>query len=60
MSLTEENLNKLQSWKYKVVDNSITTKLYKNFWYTCQSYISPKISPNVLSISGGKMFIKVY
>lgn len=52
MSLTEENLNKLQSWKYKVIDNSITTKLYKNFWHKCQSYISPKISPNVLSITG--------
>jgi len=52
MSLSEVELDNISKWQYKVTDNAITTKFYKNFWYKCESYISPKISPNVISFTG--------
>ena len=52
MSLSETELNNISKWQYKVTDNSITTKFYKNFWYKCENYISPKISPNLISFTG--------
>jgi phosphatidylglycerophosphate synthase len=52
MSLTQSQLSVINNWQYTVSDNSITTKLYKNFWYKCESYISPKISPNLISFTG--------
>lgn len=52
MSLSELELNNIKNWQYKVIDNAITTKFYKNFWYKCESYISPKISPNIISFTG--------
>lgn len=52
MSLSQSELNTIKQWQYKVNDNSITTQFYKKFWYKCESYISPKISPNVISFTG--------
>ena len=52
MFLASDELNKLSKWKYNVQDNSITTKLFKNFWNKCESYISPQISPNIITFTG--------
>lgn len=52
MSLSQSELNNIYHWQYKVTDNSITTKFYKNFWYQIESYIPPYISPNFISFTG--------
>lgn len=52
MFLTPNELDNIKKWQYKVTDNSISTKFYKNFWNHCESYISPKISPNIISFTG--------
>jgi phosphatidylglycerophosphate synthase len=60
MFLSPTELDNIAKWQYKVTDNSITTKFYKNFWYLCESYISPKISPNLISFSGFFLILSNY
>lgn len=52
MSLTQLELDNLKKWEYKVVDKSITTEYFKKFWNKCESFISPKISPNLITFTG--------
>ena len=60
MFLSPNELDNIAKWQYKVTDNSISTKYYKNFWNLCESYISPKISPNLISFTGFFLIISNY
>jgi phosphatidylglycerophosphate synthase len=52
MSLNKLELDNLKKWEYKVTDKSITTEYYKKYWILIESYISPKISPNLITFTG--------
>lgn len=60
MLLSPNDLDNIKKWQYKVTDNSISTKFYKNFWNLCESYISPKISPNLISFTGFFLILSNY
>jgi phosphatidylglycerophosphate synthase len=60
MFLSPTELDNIAKWRYKVTDNSITTEYYKKFWYLCESYISPKISPNLISFTGFFLILSNY
>jgi len=60
MFLSPNDLDNIKKWQYKVTDNSISTKFYKNFWNLCESYISPKISPNLISFTGFFLILSNY
>ena len=60
MFLTPNELDNIKKWQYKVTDNSISTQFYKNFWNKCESFISPKISPNLISFTGFFLILSNY
>src|SRR5437868_5615745 len=50
--LSRDEKDKLSKWKYSVIDNSITTKLFTPFWDYIVTFVPNTVSPNILSIAG--------
>lgn len=50
--LNKDEKNKLSKWKYSVIDNSITTKLFTPFWNYVVQIVPKTVAPNILSLAG--------
>ena len=50
--ISEADLVGLSSWKYAVVDNSITTKFLTGYWNWLVSMVPASCAPNVLTLGG--------
>lgn len=50
--LSRDEKDRLSKWKYSVVDNSITTKLFTPWWKFIVQYVPITVAPNILSLAG--------
>ena len=49
--LSEQELDNLAHWKYKVVDSSVTTKILTPFWNWLVTFVPANVAPNVLTLA---------
>ena len=49
--LSEQELDNLSKWKYKVIDSSITTKFLTPFWNWLVTFVPSNVAPNVLTLA---------
>ena len=50
--LTETQLNNIQSWQYKVQDNSILSRKFQPLWNFWVQFFPAYVHPNLISLSG--------
>ena len=50
--LTPDNLDALRRWRYDIVDDSITTKLFTPFWNRAVLYFPEHVPANVITLVG--------
>lgn len=50
--VNSEDIANLERWRYKVIDNSITTQLYTPFWNFVVSLLPRWLAPNVVTLLG--------
>lgn len=51
--LSSNTKNNISKWKYKSIDNSISTKLLTPFWnFSLQNLVPLDVAPNILTLSG--------
>jgi phosphatidylglycerophosphate synthase len=50
--LSHEEKENLVGWKYKSIDNSITTQILTEFWDVCLAFVPDNVSPNLLTLGG--------
>ena len=58
--LSNQNLDTLSQWKYKAVDNSLTTKIYSSFWGWLVQKVPRNVAPNVLSLAAFGCVLQAY
>ena len=48
---TETELHNISNWKYKVVDNTITTLVFDNLYERIAKLIPRTVAPNIITLS---------
>ena len=48
--LTENELERVKQWRYRVVDGSLTTKLFTPLWNWMARYLPVGVAPNVITL----------
>jgi cytidyltransferase-like protein len=58
--LTETELNNLRTWKYKVEDNSVGSRLCQPMWNYMTSFFPKYVHPNLITASGFLCLLYAY
>ena len=58
--LSNQDLDTLGSWKYKVVDSSLTTKLLTPVWDVLVQVVPGNVAPNVLTLAAFGCVLQAY
>jgi len=58
--LSNQDLDNIEQWKYKAIDNSLTTAIYAPFWAWLVKKVPRTVAPNVLSLAAFGCVLQAY